>query len=138
MTTGIPSALHRWFSISYVLNFLMGSAFILAYLRNYYASNLFGNDEPLPFFIFLSPLLFRFTYFATKQHIEANKQKLEGLGGFGLAEDFDSFLVLVIKLFLILAFVRLLAEFVGHRLWHSLLEQLFFSLHQVFNLFLGN
>ena len=131
------SVVQKWFRISLVLSLTMGAAFIVALLRNYFASDLFHEDYTLPFIIYLSPALIRATYFSVKKHFESNKAKIESIGGSLIVYDYDLFVVAVIKLNLVLAFLRLIPEVVGRNASLSLLEHLSPQVRLVISLFLG-
>ncbi|MEO9167461.1 MAG: hypothetical protein ABI230_03570 [Aestuariivirga sp.] len=128
----------KWLKISYILGSIMGAAFVVAYLRNYYASNSFLDDAPFPAFVFLAPLLLRLTYYSTKRHFQSNWQKLEAFGGFGMFIDYDSFFIMMIKLFLAMSFFRLIAEFIGHSAYHSFMEKSYLALLGLYKLVTGN
>jgi hypothetical protein len=134
---GIPLNVSKWFRISLILNSIMGVAFVAAIVRNYYSSNLLAGDYSLPLLFFLSPVLLRVTYFTTKNHLEANKDKLESFGSSRYICSYDDFLISVIKLFLFMAFIRLIIEFIGQSGWSSLSDHFPSSVRQFLDLTFG-
>jgi len=116
-----PPKVRKWLKISMILSAIMGTAFAVAFVRNYYVSDSFtrNEDEPFPALVFLAPFLIQATYYSTKKHLEANWYRMGEPSSFSGASDYDTFVVLITKLFLAMAFVCLCAEIVGHKVWYN-------------------
>jgi len=123
-SSGPPPDVRRWLKIALVLNCIMGAIFVAACIHNYYSSNQFIGDEGLVVFLLLAPLLIWGTYGATKDHVENSVDRLKGWDVFGSYNDFDSFAIPVIKLFLVTVFVHVVIEIAGYQTWHSFLAWL--------------
>ena len=135
-TSEIPEDVNRWLRISTVLSLLMGAAYLVACIRNTFTSNLTGH-EPLELFLLFSPVIVRATYFNTKDYLEAGQDRLEALGGLPFVNNYDDFLILVVKLFLLNSTWFLIEEVMGYTVWHLILERSWSAVLQISNMLIG-
>ena len=102
--------LRTWLLASFFLNAFLACIFFVIYFNTEPNPRKIKADPSLALFIFFAPVILRITYSYTRQFLESNRNRIRNISGLDLIEDYDTFLIKIVKLMLMLALLQVVMQ----------------------------